>query len=240
MNAVDAGTIPKEQLTVDQVRPAVELGDPQVTKLVEKHWGQVGPATPGEKLARIAYLNLIINRQGLGDPVKGKALFAKNCAACHQLFGEGGKVGPDLTTADRKNRGYLLAQVVDPSGYVRPEFVSYKVDTLDGRTLTGLAKEAGGAVAITNVIDNKEQTTVIPKADVDDMRPSPVSLMPEKLLDGISNDEVRDLFAYLMADPPAAGQKPTPEVKTKATAPAANKLKVVLVSGRWSISPTPR
>ena len=232
MNAVDAGTIPKEQLTVDQVRPAVELGDPQVTKLVEKHWGQVGPATPGEKLARINYLNLIINRQGLGDPAKGKALFAKNCAACHQLFGEGGKIGPDLTTADRKNRGYLLAQVVDPSGFVRPEYVSYKVDTLDGRTLTGLAKEVGGAVTLTNVIDNKEQITVIPKADIDDMRPSPVSLMPEKLFDGISNDDVRDLMAYLMADPPAAAPKPKAESKvTTADPKAAKTLKVVLVSG---------
>lgn len=235
--AVDAGTFPKAELTVELVRPAVALGNAPVTQLIEKHWGKVGPATAGEKQARIAYLNLIMNRQGLGDITKGKALFAKHCAACHQLFNEGGKVGPDLTTADRKNRGYLLAQIVDPSGYIRPEFVSYKIDTVDGRTLTGLASESGESVVLTNVVNNIAQKTVIPKGDIDAMVPSPVSLMPEKLLDGITNDEVRDLFAYLMANPvaaPAPTVTPAPSTKPRgaqASPAQTKKLQVALVSG---------
>ncbi|MCZ2341955.1 MAG: ThuA domain-containing protein [Bacteroidales bacterium] len=231
--AVDAGTFPKTELTIEQVRPAVALGNAPVTKLIEKHWGKVGPATAGEKQARIAYLNLIMNRQGLGDITKGKALFTKHCAACHQLFNEGGKVGPDLTTADRKNRGYLLAQIVDPSGYIRPEFVSYKIDTVDGRTLTGLASETGESVTLVNVVNNVAQKTVVPKGDIDAMLPSSVSLMPEKLLDGITNDEVRDLFAYLMSNPAAAPAPATPTSTkprgVKASTP--QKLRVALVSG---------
>jgi putative heme-binding domain-containing protein len=219
---VDAGTFPKADLSVDAVRPVVAFHDPALTKLVEKHWGRVGPATAGEKQARIHSLSLILKRQGLGDPARGQAVFARRCAACHKLFGEGGAVGPDLTAADRKNPAVLLAHVIDPSGYVRPEYVSYTVTTADGRTLTGLVAESAGQVAVTTVVANQPQQTVIPKGDVEQLAASPVSLMPEKLLDDATDADVRDLFAFLAADAPPAA-KPQ----------AAKKLKVCLVSGSF-------
>jgi mono/diheme cytochrome c family protein len=114
---LDAGKFSKADVSVDQARAAVALNDKQLTALVEKHFGKLS-ATAGEKQARIASLNTMLGREKPGDPAKGKAIFTKSCGACHQLFGEGGKVGPDLTTADRKNRGSLLASVVDPSGYI--------------------------------------------------------------------------------------------------------------------------
>ena len=241
LQAVDSNQFPKTELTLDQIRPAAGLNHSQVTKLIEKHWGKVGPATAGEKQARIAYLNLIMNREGLGDQARGKALFAKHCAACHQLFGEGGKVGPDLTTADRKNRGYLLTHIIDPSLYIRPEFLNYKIDTVDGRTLTGLVTEQGESVTVTSVVNNQVQAIVIPKADIDGILPSKVSLMPEKILDSISNDEVRDLFAYLMANPvnPAPGgaksqASPAPRfssARTADTTTAKQRYRVALISG---------
>jgi putative heme-binding domain-containing protein len=217
LKAVDAETFPKADLSVDQVRPVVAFKDAEVTKLAEKHWGKIGPATAGEKQARITTLNIMLGKAGPGDAVAGKAAFAKHCAACHTLHNEGGKVGPDLTSADRKNVGYLLAQVVDPSGYIRPEFVTYTVTTVDGRTLTGVVEPGGGeAVTLVNVVDNKPQKIAVPKADIDTMVPSSVSLMPEKLLDSLSDIEIRDLFAYIRADAPK---------------PDAKKLKVCLVSG---------
>lgn len=220
LKAVDAEKFPKADLSVDQVRPVVAFKDAEVTKLAEKHWGKIGPATAGEKQARLTTLNIMLGKAGPGDVVAGKAAFAKHCAACHTLHNEGGKVGPDLTSADRKNRGYLLAQIVDPSGYIRPEFVTYTIATVDGRTLSGVVEPGGGeAVTLVNVVDNKPQKTVVPKADIDTMVPSPVSLMPEKLLDSLGDIEIRDLFAYIQADVP------------KAPKPDAKKLKVCLVSG---------
>jgi putative membrane-bound dehydrogenase-like protein len=232
--AIDAGKVPKADVSLDQARAAVGLNDPAVTALVEKHFGKFAPATPGEKQARIAWLGLVLGREGLGDPAKGKALFAKHCAACHTLFGEGGKVGPDLTTADRQNRTYMLTQIVDPSGYIRPEFVAYKVDTVDGRSLTGLVAESGGeSVTLVSVVDNQPQKTVVAKKDIDKMTPSAVSLMPEKLLDTLSDAEVRDLFAYISSDGPKESTAGT--AGTAGTSPAARpvgkKLRVVLVSG---------
>ncbi|MFO0824757.1 MAG: PVC-type heme-binding CxxCH protein, partial [Gemmataceae bacterium] len=148
--ALDAGKFPKTDVSVDQARIAVALANKDVTALVEKHFGKVAPATAGEKQARISWLNAQIPREKGADATRGKALFTKHCAACHVLHGEGGKVGPDLTTADRKNRGYMIAQIVDPSGYIRPEFVVQTVLTTDERKLSGIAKEVGETVELSN------------------------------------------------------------------------------------------
>lgn len=224
----DKGTFPKADFTIEQAKVAVKLEDKAVTAAVEKHFGKLAPATAGEKQARITWLNAQLSREKPGDIVKGKALFTKHCAACHQLHGEGGKVGPDLTTADRKNRGYLLANIVDPSGYIRPEFVVQNVLTLDGRKLSGIASESGGKITLTTYVNDKPETTVIAKADIDTMVPSSVSLMPEKALDTLSYAEIADLFAYLGSDQPK--QSPATAVPGLS---GAKKLKVLLISGSF-------
>ncbi len=209
LHQVDAKKIDPKSIPVEQLRPVLDFKNPEIEKLVIKHWGKIGHSTPGEKMARIAWLNTELGR-GKGYVASGKVLFTKNCAVCHTLFGEGAKIGPDLTTADRKNRTYLLTHIVDPSLYIRPEFMSYNVTTLDGRRLSGLVSDATDAsVTLNNYIENKIVKTVVSKKDIDEMLPSAVSLMPEKQLDTMSYQEVRDLFAYLQSAPPAnAGGSP--------------------------------
>ena len=143
-----------------------------MTALVEKHFGKLAPATAGEKQARIAWLNAALGREKPATRRTGKALFTKHCAACHQLHGEGGKVGPDLTTADRKNRGYLLAHIVDPSGYIRPEFVVHNVLTTDGRKLSGIVDRDAASRSRSSTSSNDQPVkTVVAKKDIDDMTP---------------------------------------------------------------------
>lgn len=217
---VDAKKLDSKSIPNEQLRPVLEFKNEEIDKLVLKHWGKIGAATPGEKQARITWLGAELNR-GAGNAASGKKLFTTHCAACHTLFGEGGKVGPDLTTADRKNRGYLLTHVVDPSLYVRPEFMAYNVTTLDNRRLTGLVAESTEAsVTLVNVIENKQVKTVVAKKDIDEMLPSATSLMPEKMLDTLSYQEIRDLFAYMQTEAPATPQSGKDR-----------KLKVLLISG---------
>lgn len=240
LQQVDGKTLDPKSIPVEQLRPVLDFKDAKIDALVIKHYGKIGAATPGEKQARIAWLNAELGR-GPGDPIKGKELFTKNCAVCHTLFGEGAKIGPDLTTADRKNRQYMLTHIVDPSLYVRPEFMSYNVTTLDGRRLTGLVSDATDAsVTLNNYVENKIAKTVISKKDIEEMLPSAVSLMPEKLLDTLQYQEVRDLFAYLQGEPPPAnaGGSPKQEGSPKpnqASPPRKrgeeSKLKVLLISG---------
>ncbi len=225
----EKGTFPKADFTIDQAKVAVLLNDKAVTAIVEKHFGKLAPATAGEKQARITWLSVQLNREKPGNVANGKVLFTKHCAACHQMHGEGGKIGPDLTTADRKSRGYLLANIVDPSGYIRPEFVMQNVLTIDGRKLSGIATESGGTITLTNVVNDKPESKAIAKADIETMTPSSVSLMPEKALDGLSYTEIADLFAYLGSDL-APG---LPGVAPKNAGKPAAKLKVLLVSGAF-------
>jgi putative heme-binding domain-containing protein len=197
--AVDSGEVPVKDVPIDQVRAAVALNDLVVTKLAEKHFGKVGPATPGEKRARISWLATAMGRTK-GDATAGKALYTQHCAKCHALFGEGNKVGPDLTTADRKNREFMLMNVVDPSAVIRPEYVSHSASLTDGRKLVGLVVESS-AQSVT-LLDAENRKTVIARGDLEDLKPLPTSLMPEKLLDTLTDQQVADLFAYLASDPP--------------------------------------
>src|SRR5262249_33247299 len=219
LQAIDAGRIAPTELALDQVRQLAASKDEQITRLVEKHWGKVAPPAPGAKIARI---NAIIHALGQrsGDPVAGKEHFTKTCATCHTLHGEGTKVGPDLTTVDRKNRQFLLTNIVDPSAVIRPEFVSQVIATKDGRQLTGLIVETNGD-ALT-LVNEKSERTVLAKPQIETMEASSVSLMPDNILDQFDEQQIRDLFAYIQSDAPNA----KPQAAKNGTA-----LKVCLVSG---------
>jgi putative membrane-bound dehydrogenase-like protein len=212
LQAVDAGRVNPKEIPLDSVRRVLAYHNVELTHLAEKHWGKIGPATPGEKISRIRSVLHILNGAGgtppPPDPVNGKALFVKHCAVCHTLFGEGNKIGPELTGADRKNREYLVTQIVDPSAVIRQEYVAFVVNTKDGRSLTGLIVEATPQ-AIT-LVDAKNEKTVLAREKIEEMAPSPVSLMPEKLLDPLQDQEIRDLFSYLQGDGPAAAPPPKP------------------------------
>jgi putative membrane-bound dehydrogenase-like protein len=199
LEAVDAGRVSPKEVPLDQLQRMARFNDGRLAALLQKHWGKVGPATAGEKISRIRSVNLMLTR-GHGDPANGKVLFQKTCATCHQLFGEGNKVGPDLTGAERKNREWLITQVVDPSSVIRQEYVAYNLTTTDGRSLTGLLAESTPQ-AVT-LLDAKNERTVIARDRIDELAPSPVSLMPEKLLDPFDDQQICDLFSYLQSDGP--------------------------------------
>jgi putative membrane-bound dehydrogenase-like protein len=210
LETLDAGRIDAKDVPLDQVHRLADFKDPGITHLIEKHWGKVGPASPGEKRARIGYIAHILP-MAKGDPANGYQIFVKTCAVCHTLFGEGNKIGPDLTGADRKNREWLLSNIVDPSAVIRAEYVPQVVLTTDGRTLTGLVVESTPQ-AVT-LADSKGERTVLARDKVEEMAPSPVSIMPEKLLDTFSDQELRDLFCYLQGEGPAAAEKKEPPLK---------------------------
>jgi putative heme-binding domain-containing protein len=142
--------------------------------------------------------------KGAGDPVRGRSFVVKNCLNCHQLFGEGEKLAPDLTAVDRKNLDVLLQNIVDPSGIIREGYQQYIVATVDGRILSGLLVEnSGGKVT---VLDAKGVRTPLRESDVESTRRADSSLMPEGLIDTLNDQELRDFFAYLRSEPGQAAR----------------------------------
>lgn len=194
LTEVEAGRIAAAEVSLDALRPVALFDDPALSSLVTKHWGNIGPGTAEEKLAVMRRLANDL-RAGSGDPARGQELFRKHCAVCHRLFGEGNAVGPDLTTANRHDRGALLANLVDPSAVVRREYLGWVLETTSGQVLTGLLVAEDGA-SIT-LVDAQGRRQSLARSDIASLAESPVSLMPERLLEPLSPEELRDLFSYL-------------------------------------------
>jgi putative membrane-bound dehydrogenase-like protein len=222
LQSVDSGKIDPKEISLDQLRRLITFDNSEIKNLVTKHWGQVAAPPPGAKVARINSILHLLG-QGQGNPIFGKALFQKHCATCHTLFGEGAKIGPDLTSTDRKNRNFLATSIVDPSAIIRPEFVAHAITTTDGRLLNGIIVERG--TNSLTLVDSKTDRTVLASSQVESLEPSPVSLMPEGIIDPLDDQQIRDLFSYLQRD--ATGQPQAQGLQSAGVTP----LKVCLVSG---------
>jgi putative membrane-bound dehydrogenase-like protein len=201
---VDAGRSSPETIARDEMRVVAQHGDAALDALVAKHWGRITNGTPEEKLAEIRRLNNDL-RAAHGDAAKGQIVFTRLCVSCHMLHGTGGRIGPDLTQANRADREFLLQSLVDPSATIRREYLASVVETMDGRVLTGVnADEASGSLVLGTITGGKE---VIPLSRIRSVKTSDVSLMPEGLLKTLTPQELRDLFAFLESKPPGHSTK---------------------------------
>ncbi len=200
LQAVDRGDVAASATPIEQIRQVALLDDPQLNALVRKHWGKLDAATREDALAEVRRLNNDL-RAGTGDVAKGRLLFKQHCAACHQLFGEGKQVGPELTTANRADRLALLVSLVAPSSVIRKEYASIVVLTTDGRVLTGLPikRDESGMT----LVNQKGEATSIAANEIELTRDSNVSLMPADLYRLFTPQQLRDLFAWLQSSGPA-------------------------------------
>ncbi|HEV3136701.1 MAG TPA: PVC-type heme-binding CxxCH protein [Pirellulales bacterium] len=205
LEGVDEGKYAAKDIAVDQLRLISLHDDEQLNALVKKHWGSIQGGTPEERLAEMRRINNDL-RAGRGDVASGKVLFTKHCGMCHKLFGEGNQIGPELTHANRKNTDELLSTIVSPSAVIRKEFMSFVVQTTDGRVLTGLLAEQSPASV--TLLGAKNERTVIERNKIDAINESPTSLMPENLLSPLKPQEVRDLFSYLQSEESANSPSP--------------------------------
>ena len=200
LNAIDTGSIKSRTIQPATVDKLKLYDDPDVKKRVAIHFPGT-PTTTAELEEKITHLSHIV-RAGGGMPVAGKALFfgKVGCANCHTVFNKGGHIGPDLTSYDRGNLDSMLLAVVNPSAEIREGFENYLIVTKDGRTLDGFKVDEDNKVFILRGIDG--QNNVVPLDQIKTRRVSPKSLMPEGLLDGLTDQELRDLFAFLASTTP--------------------------------------
>ena len=129
------------------------------------------------------------------DASRGRAVFQKTCAACHVLYEEGGKVGPELTGANRANLDYILLNSVYPSLDVPHAYRTVSVLTVDGRVVNGVLAEEDGTKIVLRTPE--QPRVVIAKEDIDFRKISPQSMMPDGQLDAMKPQEVIDLVKYL-------------------------------------------
>jgi putative membrane-bound dehydrogenase-like protein len=227
LDQVEAGAISTKEISMEVVGQCARHDDPEIKRLILKHWGQIEPQNSGAVRARIASVKHMLTT-GKGDAQNGHAHFTKLCATCHTLFAEGNKVGPELTGADRKDVDFLATSIVDPSAVVRSEFVAQVAVLKDGRLLTGLLAEV--APSTITLLDAKNERVVVSRQNLESLTPSRQSLMPEKLLDELDEQQIRDLFAYLQGTGPRSGQGVNAPPKA-ISGDKKKTIKVCLISG---------
>jgi putative membrane-bound dehydrogenase-like protein len=172
---------------------------PEIDKSVNELWGdELAKNIDNAKTEQARLLKII--EAGNGSPYAGKKLFSATCAKCHTLFSEGGQVGPDLTAYNRENLSNMLQHIVTPSAEIREGFETYAITTADGRAFTGFLADQDTQVIVLRGY-NGENTT-LPRENIDEMRNTGTSLMPEGLLKDFTEKQVRDLFAYLRSTQP--------------------------------------
>ncbi len=135
-----------------------------------------------------------------GSPYKGESIFMERCAACHKLFFKGGAIGPDLTSYQRKDLGTLLLSVVNPNAEIREGYQFINIETTDGRSLSGFQLDRDHQVVVLRGLDGQDLT--IATKEIADIQSMGRSMMPEGLLDGLNDQQLRDLFAYLRISQP--------------------------------------
>lgn len=144
-----------------------------------------------------AWLKLL---EGKADPDAGRRVFQHpklaGCYKCHQVEGRGANIGPDLSSIGRTERKWIVESILQPSAVVAPHYQAWKIETTDSRTLTGLL--IGTYVDVSEYIDEKGNKFKVTANDVADMRAAKNSIMPDGLLDVLTDQEVRDLVAYLV------------------------------------------
>lgn len=197
IEAIEKGRIPRDHLSTYDVRQMTAFGDDDLKAKIKTAWGEINESS-AERTAKVEHLkeSLTPDMLSKADLPNGRALFTKSCGKCHQLFGDGGNIGPILTGANRANMHYLAENIVDPSAVVSKDYRMSVVVLDDGRVLSGLITESTDR---TVKLETPTETHVIATEEIIERKTTSQSPMPEGLLDQLTEEQIRDLFAYLQS-----------------------------------------
>ena len=130
-----------------------------------------------------------------GDAARGKLVFAKTCAACHKVQGVGHEIGPNLAAMKARGPEAILLNVLDPNREVNPQYLSYAAAHARRPPLTGMiAAETATSVTLKRA-DNASDTVL--RIDIDQLKSTGLSLMPEGMEKQIDQQAMADLLEYL-------------------------------------------
>jgi putative membrane-bound dehydrogenase-like protein len=199
LKAIGAHKVDAAALNVNQVRKLLASKDPELVAQVKSQWGTVREGRNPER-EEVASAMRSLLRKTPGDAFAGIEVFKRVCAQCHKIYGEGQDVGPEITSNGRASYEQLVSNVFDPSLVIGASYQGTTVATRDGRVLTGLLTEESPERVVLKTQGAKLET--IPRTDVEALKQSPLSLMPEDLEKQLKPQELADLFAFITLDKP--------------------------------------
>ena len=143
-----------------------------------------------------------LDKLGRGrDFNKGRQAFLDcQCIKCHRFNNEGGSVGPDLSSVSSRFAAKdILESILEPSKVVSEQYQNIVVTTMTGKTIVGRLLEENSDRIVIQPNPLEPLRVEVKMTDVESRAASKVSPMPEHLVDGLSDDEVLDLIAYLQS-----------------------------------------
>ena len=159
-------------------------------------YAKVTPQTPELTPARVAELIDLVEHNG--HPARGEAVYSREdmqCITCHAIGGVGGKVGPDMTSLGTSAPiDYLIESIYKPNAKIKENYHSVNILTTDGLILTGIIVGSDNEELILR--DARNKLVRIAKDDIEFQKPGK-SLMPEGLVDRLSQQEQVDLIKFL-------------------------------------------
>ena len=197
LDAVAVGRISRGDLSAFHARQIRSFDDEALTARLTEVWGETRVADADKRKLIDRYKGLLTSEQvAAGNQSAGRALFNKTCANCHVLYGQGKTAGPDLTGSNRRNLEYLLENIIDPNASVAVDFRMSVVALANGRIFTGLIVEKTDK---TLTLLTQNERVVIDRSEIEELKATTSSLMPEGLFQNLSDEQLRDLAAYLMS-----------------------------------------
>jgi putative membrane-bound dehydrogenase-like protein len=198
LDAIEKKMIPVADVTANHARSVAALGDKDLTARLGKVWGTVKTDRDPERVKIVEKYRKIV-AAGKGDALAGMKVFEKTCVQCHTIYGKGGQVGPDLTGAGRENLDAILTNVLDPNLVIGAPYLVNVAKTKDGDVISGLLVESSDKQV---VLKDQTKTTIIPRSQLEKLTVQNVSMMPEGLETQMSEQEFRDLVAFLLTREP--------------------------------------
>ena len=194
-----AGNVDAKSMPIECVRAMRLHNDENLQSQI----GKLYPGLVGPDLAQAQKdVTNLLERIGTteGDPYRGKAQFKANCARCHKLYAEGGEIGPDLTGYQRDQLQALVRNIIAPSLEIREGYQTVGVRMDDGSVLTGFIENQNDEQITLKGVDGKSY--VLAKSELDQVLPQATSLMPEGMLNALTDQQIADLLAYLRSSQP--------------------------------------
>jgi putative heme-binding domain-containing protein len=187
--AIENDTVPASQLDTAQRARLLAYPDPEIRKLAERRLSQTSTG------ARAAILAGYKEAKSGGDASRGKALYQKHCANCHEFRGAGSQVGPGLDASEFRSADAMLREIIDPNRAIDGRYAEYVAITTSGRVKNGiLVEESGNAITLRG--QQGEETRLL-RSELDSLTSTGKSLMPEGFEKDIPPADMADLLAYL-------------------------------------------
>jgi len=201
LDQIKNGKVPSDSLSVNQLQRLAGSGNAEINDRVQELYGTIRTGRDPARALIVARMRRLVTTHQ-GNPKQGVEVYNKLCGQCHKLYGQGQEVGPDITVNGRGSLEALLSNVFDPSLVIGKDYQAVTLLTVDGRVLSGLLVEDSPTRVVLKMQGAKLET--IARDDVDAMKRSDTSLMPEGIEKQLKPQEIADLFAYLtLTKPPA-------------------------------------